>query len=57
MPGMETQSGCGNSLGQSRFLRNTAYRNLIRNIGAAGFAPAESIGDIKRIVLGYLISH
>ena len=34
-----------------------AYRNLIRNIGAAGFAPAESIGDIKRIVLGYLVSH
>lgn len=34
-----------------------AYRNLIRNIGAAGFAHAESIGDIKRIVLGYLVSH
>jgi hypothetical protein len=34
-----------------------AFRNMIRNIGAAGFAHAESIGDIKRIILGYLVSH
>ena len=34
-----------------------AFRNLIRNIGAAGFAHAETIGDIKRVVLGYLVSH
>ena len=34
-----------------------AFRNLILNIGAAGFAHAETIGDIKRVVLGYLVSH
>ena len=34
-----------------------AFRNLIRNIGAAGFAHAETIGDIKRVVLSYLVSH
>ena len=34
-----------------------AFRNLIRNIGAAGFAHAETIGDIKRVILGYLVSH
>ena len=34
-----------------------AFRNLIRNIGAAGFAHAETIGDIKRVVFGYLVFH
>lgn len=33
------------------------FRNMIRDIGAAGFANSESIGDIKRVILGYLVSH
>lgn len=33
------------------------FRNMIRDIGKEAFAATQTIGDVKRVVLGYLVAH
>lgn len=38
-------------------VEKAGFRNMIRDIGKQGFARTQTVGEIRRVILGYLVSH